>query len=278
MTVIIQKIDLEDVIKFDKQKYNSNNHWKNNIEPHDYSNVIESFYVKHWISNFKTDYKVIKINEKKHLDWMKKADIVSSQTGIFSKLFQDELDDFIEEYAEKYKDIFYKDSKYFVRSEEVSLKYGQHKTGPYNNLHMIIESLVSCTLTHKPIHSETDEITLYLFPWIYINPKNEYRIFVYNNNITAISQQNIYKSLDVESVIDNNIQIIIDYYNLKIKNSINQINFVYDFAILENNEPYFIEFNSFGKEYSSGSALFHWLIDEDLLYNSENNIYVRYTV
>jgi len=210
MSIIIQQIELEDVIKFDKQKYNSNNHWENNIEPDDYKNVMESFDLKHWIN--KTDYKTINIIEKKHLDWIKKADVVSSQTGIFSKLFQDELDDFIEEYAEKYKDIFYEGCKYFVRTDDVSLKCGQHKTGPYNNLRMIIESLVSCTLTHKPIHSETDKITLYLFPWIYINPKNEYRIFVFNDNITAISQQNIYKNLNIDSVIDNNIQIIINYY------------------------------------------------------------------
>jgi hypothetical protein len=53
----------------------------------------------------------------------------------------------------------------------------------------------------------------------------------------------------------------------------------YDFAIV-NNKPYFIEMNSFGKEYAAGSALFHWLLDEDILYgkSGENCIEFRYTV
>lgn len=54
--------------------------------------------------------------------------------------------------------------------------------------------------------------------------------------------------------------------------------YTYDFAILSNNKPYLIEFNCFGKEYAAGSALFHWLIDEDKLYNSDGKIYFRYTV
>lgn len=29
-----------------------------------------------------------------------------------------------------------------------------------------------------------------------------------------------------------------------------------------NGGPYFIELNSFGKEYAAGSALFHWINDE----------------
>ena len=50
-------------------------------------------------------------------------------------------------------------------------------------------------------------------------------------------------------------------------------NYTYDFAIINNNQPYLIELNSFGKEYAAGSALFHWILDEKILYNnSDNNI------
>lgn len=40
----------------------------------------------------------------------------------------------------------------------------------------------------------------------------------------------------------------------------------------------FIEINSFGKEYTSGSSLFHWLIDENKLYSDSEEIYFRYTI
>ena len=60
----------------------------------------------------------------------------------------------------------------FVRTENVSLKNGQHGVGPYNNFKMILQSLVSCTYNHTPFNldkigkSEIPEdniIKLYLF-------------------------------------------------------------------------------------------------------------------
>ena len=51
-----------------------------------------------------------------------------------------------------------------------------------------------------------------------------------------------------------------------------------DIAIIEN-KPYFIEINCFGKEYAAGSSLFHWLIDEDILYGKKSDkIYFRYAI
>jgi len=41
--------------------------------------------------------------------------------------------------------------------------------------------------------------------------------------------------------------------------------------------PYFIEQNVFGKEYAAGSSLFHWIIDEEILYQKGTPVvYFRY--
>ena len=58
--------------------------------------------------------------------------------------------------------------------------------------------------------------------------------------------------------------------------------YVMDFAILNDDSPYFIELNTFGKEYASGSALFDWITDYDILYglkkiDEEDYIEFRYT-
>ena len=62
--------------------------------------------------------------------------------------------------------------------------------------------------------------------------------------------------------------------------SLNNTSYVMDFVFTTTNNPYFIEINSFGKEYASGSALFHWLLDTDKLYGENTtkteNIYFRY--
>ena len=278
--IITQAINLDDVVKYDKERFNSNNHWIDDIKPDDYEQRLDETNTKYWINNYRKDYKVIKINDQKHIRWMKMCMKISSQTGKFSNLFEDELEEFLKEYDGIYN--INSSNKYFIRTENVSLKYGQHKTGPYNSLRMIIESLVSSVDGHSPIKDNTEEITLYLLPFIEIEDSKEFRVFVCNNRITAISQQNLYSNVfknvqNCEKVINKYVQIILEYYESHIKSVLPYSDYTYDFALIGNNdEPFFIEPNSFGKEYAAGSSLFHWELDYDILYGKNTGVYVRY--
>ena len=94
--------------------------------------------------------------------------------------------------------------------------------------------------------------------------------------MTAISQQHLY---DVYPPIDYDadIRAIVEYQSSTLNSKITHItSYCVDIAILEDNTPYFIEINSFGREYSSGSSLFGWEQDRDILYG-DNVVYVRYT-
>lgn len=285
--IVIQGISLSMVMKFDKIKFNTNNHWINDTPPEDYKKSIENTFTKEWINEFHNIYKTIEINDENELNWMKKTSEISMQTGKFTELYEDELELFLLKYSNKYNHIF-DGTKYFVRTENVSMKYGQHKEGPYTNLKNIIESVVSSTHKHTPIYQDTTKIKLYLLPWIEIQPKKEFRVFVYKKKITAISQQNLYNVLfdkhicydEIEKEINYYIQIIINYFYQEIINKINLENFTYDFALTKNDRPYFIEPNSFGKEYAAGSALFGWINDKDILYQDCENptVYFRYTI
>ena len=78
------------------------------------------------------------------------------------------------------------------------------------------------------------------------------------------------------------LDIIVNYFYEKMISKITWVsNYTFDFAVIDN-KPYFIELNSFGKEYAAGSALYHWLLDEKILYNdfSDNNFLIefRYTI
>ena len=71
---------------------------------------------------------------------------------------------------ERYKHTkkYFDGSKYFVRCNSVSLKYGQHGARPYTTFEQIIESLVTCIETHTPIDNTgkgREPLTLYLLPW-----------------------------------------------------------------------------------------------------------------
>ena len=47
-------------------------------------------------------------------------------------------------------------------------------------------------------------------------------------------------------------------------------NYVMDLALIYSEEkPYFIEPNEYGANYGAGSALFHWIVDEKRLQDSD---------
>lgn len=286
----IKSIKLDDIVKYDKSKFNSNNHWKDNYRPDDYDKVLSQTNTNKWIDIFKK-YKYIEISNKIWIKWLKKAYEISSQTGRFSQLFEDELNEICFNLEKKYTDIF-NGTAYFIRINNCSLKYGQHKEGPYYSIRQILESTVSSIKGHSPINDDTNKLDIYLIDWINIEPEYEFRVFVYKNKITAISQQNIYKKLlnkntkgfetdYFQSKIKNKLDLIVEYFYNIINKKVYWIDsYTIDIAIIDN-KPYFIELNSFGKQYASGSALFHWLLDEEILYNkfqSNDIIEFRYTI
>lgn len=308
MQYIIEKIEIDDVFKYDKLKYNTNNHWENNKKPPDYNHVLEQAYLNKWIDKFR-QYKLIVINHPHHVAWLKEVSQLCSITRRFSTLYEDDLDDMLKLY--KHCDHLFNGNKYFVRCENVSLKYSEFGNIPFTNLKDILKSCVTCQDTHTPITTELVELRIYLFEWININPNLEFRVFVNNNKITAISQQNLYDRNQILHEISKQYQhidghtgcftrnqllmytecvehktnlitiwcdCITSFFENEIKQKITHItNYTIDIALLQNLEPYLIEINSFGKEYSSGSSLFHWLIDELKLYDHNNkNIYFRY--
>jgi hypothetical protein len=274
MTIIIKPISIDDVLANDKIHYNTNNHWVDDIRPIDYDDVISKTNTNKWIDQFK-DYKKIILDITKESYWIKKAYEIGSKTKRFTHMYDDELELMLDKY--KHLDEIFNGTEYFIRTENVSLKEGVHGIGPYKNLKSIIESIVTCRLGHSPIKEETTEITLYLTKFQHnLNGLREFRVFIHKNKITAISQQSLYDINDIlESLNDKEkndlinkwINIILTYFESDVKKKITHIDsYVMDFAILDNDSPYFIELNSFGKEYASGSALFSWIDDYNILY------------
>lgn len=117
-----------------------------------------------------------------------------------------------------------------------------------------------------------------------MNPYTEFRVFINNNNMTCISQQattlsnTLLAELSEKELKTDYVLKIYNFWLNDIKPKITHTNsYSIDLAI-NNNKGYFIEINSFGKSYAAGSALFHWLDDEDKLYNNNNTIYFRYAI
>ena len=272
----ITPIELSDIKLHGEKKYNSNNH--GSVSTDDYLHILSQSNTDKWIDLFKPEYKKFTIDNPNYLYLLKLANNVGKITGIIPKIFTEDMEPLFDEYKKHFDG-----TNYFVKVNNVSLKYGFHGIGPYNNIQSIIESSVTCIEGHTPIYPDVNKLDIYLLPWVNIDSVNEFRVFVYDNKITAISQQNLYLKLYTEqniSKIPENLQLIVDYFNKEIVTKIKWISYYsYDFAIVDD-KPYFIEMNCFGKEYAAGSALFHWLLDEDILYGKKDKdiIEFRYTV
>lgn len=273
-------------------RFNSGNHWVDNVKPKDYNEVLSKVETRYWIDKFHQDYSKIDI-PKSQLGWLKSAARIGSQTGKFPSGYKEELDDFTQDKADF-------EHGYFVRSENVSLKTGQHGCIPYKNLKQILESAVTSKVTHSPIEEERQNLTFYLLPWVNIDPGREFRVFVRGKRIIACSQQHLYKGNphlqdceDNDPHIPQNLHekrvdivkgwcsIIFDYIEKTVIPKIDHIDsYVVDIALLDNEQPYFIEINCYGKEYGAGSALFHWLNDSHIFDTNidSNDIYIRMTI
>jgi len=272
--ISVEKVPFNLVLLQDKAKFNSNNHHDIKNPPVDYELKLKQTNTKHWVKQFHNNqsYQTITLNESE-VKILEKCTSIYDLTGKISALFQEDIDDIIYKYN---RQIRWNNLGYFVRAEDVSLKYGMYGNIPHKSMKTIVESIITCPKNHR---CTTSTINLYFLPWNDINIDLEFRVFVHNNEITAISQQHCYRQNQTlhEDNISYYLNLIIDYFYTTIVSKITHIeSYCVDICVLD--EPYFIEINPFGKEYSSGSALFHWLHDEDILYGKKNAsiIYFRF--
>jgi len=268
--LIIEKIPFDLESLRDPLKFNSSNHGD---QKNDYKQKLTETRVSLWVKQFHKEYETLTLDES-DVKFLEKCITTYALTGKISNIFADDIEDMIKKYE---PNINWDNRGFFVRAEDVSLKYGMHGNIPHKNMQTILESIITCPKSHAPIGDPT--ITLYFFPWHEIHTDLEFRVFVKDNQITAISQQHCYRknnTLNKEN-IHQYVNLIIEYFKSTIVRKISHISsYCMDICILEG-QPYFIEINPFGKEYSSGSALFHWLNDEDKLYGKNGTqIHFRY--
>ena len=215
------------------------------------------------------------------LSWMKKAFEIGKISGRFPRMFEDEMEitcnkyrKHLEEWTKKelQKDIAF--PGWFVRSDKVSLKYGEFGAGPYKTIEEIVQAIVSTISGHECYNIEDTSCTIYLMNWLNLDPMKEFRIFIYQNQITCISDQNIYRinhklaDMHKKGEITNIVHKISQYFEEHVKDKMSYIgSYVMDLGFVNGEMPYFIEPNSFGAQYSSGSALFQWLNDHETIHD-----------
>lgn len=177
-------------------------------------------------------------------------------------------------------------------------KDGKYGCGPVTNSDEIITTLITSMRAHRNFATDVScniSDALYLIPWRDDwNKYSEFRVFVNERKVTCLSQYIWHTAVgwnrkSIEIVAPR----IIDFCN-NIARDFYLSSFVIDAIVVVKDPKYnndmlipiidsatefdieLVEFNSFGAELSTSSALFHWLNDYDVMYESDE-VVVRYT-
>ena len=254
---VIETIDIVDVYKYNIVNCNHDSMCN--------KKVFEANWTEKWIKKFYKTYKIIYIP---YIEWLKDATLSNMQTKCFNMLYVDHLND----YLEKNPNTEFDGKPYHVRTEKFLLN------GPFYTIKDTIKELTTIDNSDNPLIS--GHTTLYMLPYIHIEPWEKFIVFVYKKTIVAISQKHVYTTfyeLNVDSLKMYS-KIIYNYFYYCVRSNITHI-LSYTFNVgIKDEQPYFIEMGSYGKEYANDSGLFNWSLDSDILYNdSVNEIVVRWT-
>jgi hypothetical protein len=198
---------------------------------------------------------------------------IGIQTGCLSKLYDDEIEQVLIRFKREWHE-----GQWFVRLDSLSPKDGVEY--PVREARRLLEQL--CTSKRFQSALAADNRCLYFldfdFRW---NKQCEYRVFVNNGRLTAISQYSTEELISEEFKIRNWKQVIDWLENDVINRALNVLetrNFTIDIYINEKeNKKEIIEFNSFGYWLAANGCLFNWTKDRDILYGKKdpNLVFIR---
>lgn len=226
------------------------------------------FKTSNWINKFNKSYILLRLDKTdiKLLNTITESGYIS---GRVSDIFKDEVEMLVSKYKTQVPA-----GRWFVKTDISSLKTGCHGAGPFNNFEEIVEGMTTCLPHHRCFLPDDNYVNLYILPWLNIERDREFRGFVYNNNLTAISSQYIYEINDWISLSGPNeiaLQLII-FFNQNIKDRMKDIanNYVFDIGITDEMEFVFFEPGCFGPGNEASSKLFNWITDWGTLTSSDS--------
>ncbi len=267
MTVDITYIDLKEV-ESQPQEFNNNN-FIGDLSIQQYHDILSMTNCSKWIDIIHCDYYVVELDEN-DCEVLLKA----GQSGVITQRIPEMYIQELESIANK---IQYPYVKSFARLERCSLKDGCLGAGPFLSAFEIVKGLCTSYRCYKQfLRNKTQKV--FITPWNdNIKECFEFRVFVYNRKVTAISQYNIYSDYGLKDkplcALSRSIIRLVEQQ----LNHFPQLptSYTVDVYFVEGNTVLsldnIIEFNSFGKELAAGSCLFNWIRDYNQLYGKNDD-------
>jgi hypothetical protein len=199
----------------------------------------------------------------------------------------DDQKDFSTEFIQQVKQFVNKcDDGVFVRLTNTSSK-NEQILKPLDSTSDVLNFLIrsrtfysTYNIVLHPVYAFPREVYAIMMPWNNkLDLNNEYRVFIYKNKVVAISQQQWFSSKYFSEYHCNQVaQSIQSYYNDKLKARLPYPSVVLDVWVDSNYQTHLIECNPWGCYNASGSSLFHWIKDYEILHQEQDDVttYMRY--
>lgn len=261
---------------YDNSERNTNNHMPGDDVKHlDYYTELNRTRLCNYIHLI--DYPVshtYTFSEKEHKILLTVSEN-GRKIGKPSSLFKEDLDPIIERLK-----LEWLEGMWFFRFDSNSPKdgYGEY---PVFNPKQVINMIETSDRAYKAL--KRSDRTLYFVKYeMDWDIAREFRVFIYQRRVTAISQYSTYNEGILSRCNDTDVINISKKLCQQLENTVNRVcdhigtdNIVADVYLKPDGIIKIIEFNSFGYWLAAGSALFHWLNDKNKLYNTEGNVYIR---
>lgn len=261
---VMEDVKIPHVFQFDnKEKFLGNV----------YRSYIESFDFHIW-------YPQIKSSEKKFLPKDVHMIYISNELKkLFVKIYeiQDSWYNYVDnlslkQFYDELKLVMISGNEYFVRMSSTSGK-NEESIKIFTDINDILDHITGMKLFVDQEYKYQDKDSyMILMPFNHkIQAKYEFRIFVVNNKLTGISQQNSYELHNYSKDELDDIERVLN--NISFLESCPYRTYVADVYIdMEANQCNLIECNPFGAHCGAGSALFNWITDYDMLYNLTSDL------
>jgi hypothetical protein len=269
MDIKVFFINLND-IRYNTNEFNTKNDL-GDMSYEEYDKLLDLTGCSKWIDSLHNIYYEVELDAK-DCKIMLNAGKSGVITQRLSKLFEDEILDVISKFNIPY-------DRCFARMERCSLKDGCLGAGPFFSSLDIVRGLCTSFRCYKQFLKNREKERLFLLPWNdAIQERDEFRVFVCEKRITAISQYNIHEDYGLKHKhLSKLANIIIELVKCKVINTIKTLppSFTVDVFVHDSDSrsnDIIIEVNSFGKELAAGSCLFHWTKDNEQLYGKNGDV------
>lgn len=279
MSIIIQKTNSETL---DHKQVNNNNLDKDpdDLDAHnkDYQTELRKTHLLnyadliHYPTKFTYEFTPVEVR------YLQQASQISIITNKWTKLYDEELNEILERLKQNWVE-----GQYFIRFDSGSPKDGTVEF-PITNPESVIMALITSKRALSALNFGYNKLYFMDYDSEFDSSK-EVRVFIKNRKVTCITQYNWYKPGYFNKLNDETLQLIAKNIVNEVENNliplvcdkINTNDFTVDYLVKEDLTLKIIELNSFGYWLASGSCLFNWNTDRDIMYDNQHNhnVYFR---